>query len=1142
ITLVSGVGGSTDNFTNTTFVDSAASGIAEGVAPFTGFFRPQEPLSNLLGLDANGTWNLRVSDAFNGDDGTIDRWSLIIGAAEPNASVDGSGVYQFRNVPDGTYDLGFAADDVWSSVSPAGTVSVDISETGPMQIVDFGIARNDVAYVQTFRDNDGDGQIGMGDGLLDSPLLFVDGNGNGQFDAGQNFTDSPNLAITDNTTVDAVQTVSGASAPSAVGGVINATHTFTGDVTMTLTGPGGESSTLIQRRGGGGDDFVNVVFDDLAPTAIGSASAPFTGTFRPETPLSVFAGIDPNGDWTLSVQDSAGGDTGILESWELRLFSDAQIAIDPDGWTEWPIIPGTSEVGLAIDEAFEYTVPSTGFRSITPDGTPQLGLLYGARRKPPTIGGKVFVDRDGNASAHATEDGHSNAKIILDSNGNGIQDFAGAFVQDTDVFIDTFFATTSTLAVSGQTPVTADFFVDLEIDHAGAGDLKVDLIAPDGTRVTLVDNVGAAGENFSGTRFDDGAETAISEAAPPFTGSFRPEQPLSTFAGVDPNGTWTLEITSNSFRDNGWLRSWGLEMGVDEPSTLTDSEGDYGFFNLEDGEYNVVIELPTDWSATGASSYVRNVNSASPSFDDLDFGIAQNDHAYFMTFLDEDGDGELGITEQVMPLTNLFYDSNDNGVFDPTVSEDFMEGLDVDIVDNTTVTSEIVIPDSGQTVADLQVEVNLEHTWISDVQVDLVAPDGTTRVQLFNRHGGNGDDLVGTRFDDAASVSIASGAAPFTGTFQPFEPLTAFDGLSTAGAWTLEITDNADGDTGTLFDWSMTVVTSIGEITASTDEDGWFVSPLVNGVDSTVGVIPIPGMEFTVPPTGLMTVTGDGTPQTNLVFGIRQEAADATIAQRAIFYGGASGSELSDDGNAESAIDTSKTPLLPGQDSSFDNYTSYILGLNGLIVDIDELPEMTTESQLLEQIEFATWDGIDVAGFVAVGDSVTRTFELLPGQGQDGSTRLKITFGDNQIQNTWLRTTIPATPETGLESADVFYVGNVIGDTGAGNTATRIRVNAADTAFIRANQSLAPNSAAVDNPFDLNRDGRVNAADTAFVRANQDLAGSVAPISAPAASTFNGSGQTAGGKSSDLKLNDDRLKGIDGALAGTNDFLLGVKF
>ena len=47
-------------------------------APFTGSFRPYEPLSALVGEDANGTWELRVVDFYVVDSGSVTAWSIDV--------------------------------------------------------------------------------------------------------------------------------------------------------------------------------------------------------------------------------------------------------------------------------------------------------------------------------------------------------------------------------------------------------------------------------------------------------------------------------------------------------------------------------------------------------------------------------------------------------------------------------------------------------------------------------------------------------------------------------------------------------------------------------------------------------------------------------------------------------------------------------------------------------------------------------------------------------------------------------------------------------------------------------------------------------------------------------------------------------
>ncbi|TWU58699.1 Inner spore coat protein H [Rubripirellula tenax] len=225
----------------------------------------------------------------------------------------------------------------------------------------------------------------------------------------------------------------------------------------------------------------------------------------------------------------------------------------------------------------------------------------------------------------------------------------------------------------------------------------------------------------------------------------------------------------------------------------------------------------------------------------------------------------------------------------------------------------------------------------------------------------------------------------------------------------------------------------------------------------------------------------------------------ATIATRSVFYNGATGANLSSVGSADNAIASDKSALLPGESSTYANYTNYSRGLNGVIVDINDLPTTATESLVLGSLQFAQWNGISAAGFDVLPAAAIPSVTILAGSGVGGSTRVKITFPDNAVQNTWLRVKVAANTTTGLASDDVFYFGNVIGDFNIGNTATQLRVNATDTGAVRGNQSTAANSSAVTSIYDVNRDGRVNATDTGIVRSNQQTAGIVAPISVPAA-------------------------------------------
>lgn len=118
------------------------------------------------------------------------------------------------------------------------------------------------------------------------------------------------------------------------------------------------------------------------------------------------------------------------------------------------------------------------------------------------------------------------------------------------------------------------------------------------------------------------------------------------------------------------------------------------------------------------------------------------------------------------------------------------------------------------TIADLNVQVTVNHTWDSDLAIFLYG--ARERVLLFNRRGGNGDNIFAT-FDDEASTSIADGIAPFSGDFTPESSLSAFDGASTKGRWYLRVFDLAAGDTGNITNIKLFVTPDNGGGTESID-------------------------------------------------------------------------------------------------------------------------------------------------------------------------------------------------------------------------------------------------------------------------------------------------------------------------------------
>jgi len=150
------------------------------------------------------------------------------------------------------------------------------------------------------------------------------------------------LSLNDMQTAEDILTVGGglaAAAQSIVGVTVvidTLIHTAVSDLTLVLS-HGGVSDTLFTAYGAGGADFINTSLHDGGSVSIGTAAPSFTGFYRPYQPLNAFAGMDPAGDWTLSIYDGVAGNTGTLRSWGLRFTLDVAVSIDPDD----PIVPSS---------------------------------------------------------------------------------------------------------------------------------------------------------------------------------------------------------------------------------------------------------------------------------------------------------------------------------------------------------------------------------------------------------------------------------------------------------------------------------------------------------------------------------------------------------------------------------------------------------------------------------------------------------------------------------------------------------------------------------------------------------------------------------------------------------------------------------
>jgi len=119
-------------------------------------------------------------------------------------------------------------------------------------------------------------------------------------------------------------------------------------------------------------------------------------------------------------------------------------------------------------------------------------------------------------------------------------------------------------------------------------------------------------------------------------------------------------------------------------------------------------------------------------------------------------------------------------------------------------------------ITDINVTVNIAHTFISDITLILTSPAGD-EITLVTNTGGAGDNFTNTVFDSDATDPIASGTAPFTGSFIPAGDLSTLNGGYATGTWTLTALDAFSEDVGTIEDWTLEIC---GALLPDADADG----------------------------------------------------------------------------------------------------------------------------------------------------------------------------------------------------------------------------------------------------------------------------------------------------------------------------------
>ena len=333
VTLFANVDDSGDNFTNTTFSDSATTWISSGSAPFTGTFHPAGNLSNFANDLINGEWTLRIVDNAGGDVGSLVSWSLTFNDTNNDtaANADPLSLNQYANgrVPSASDEDYFkvtnasihAGDLVFAYVDTTDT-DAENADSDDSYLKVFGangttiLGQNDDSgpAVSTSSYNDLNKQIkSAGVDLNALGTLFTGGivvdlnDGNDSCDASKINLLGQSIKIDGGSGNDTIY-APGGNDVHLLGGagndtfVLNPTYAATG-TNNTIDGGAG-TNNIIEINEPTGNLTITVSFD-------GSHLVVTVGNVVSEYEVTNIQGITINGGYQLAVEDFGAGDCTV---------------------------------------------------------------------------------------------------------------------------------------------------------------------------------------------------------------------------------------------------------------------------------------------------------------------------------------------------------------------------------------------------------------------------------------------------------------------------------------------------------------------------------------------------------------------------------------------------------------------------------------------------------------------------------------------------------------------------------------------------------------------------------------------------------------------------------------------------------------
>lgn len=300
---------------------------------------------------------------------------------------------------------------------------------------------------------------------------------------------------------------------------------------------------------------------------------------------------------------------------------------------------------------------------------------------------------------------------------------------------------------------------------------------------------------------------------PPSASPVRYLPSLSTVVQNRLTSTW--ESVSSVARTLNFTLTGRDNVILDNGQTNTDAM--VVTVNPAVGPFAVSSQSSVDigWQNGSAQTIIWNVNNTNtlPGSANVDIRLSIDGGLTFPVILASNtpNDGSHTITVPgnitatncrilIQPTNNIFYALNKNpfaiGYTSTTTCESYSFGNSFSIPAGSSFSSKTInVPASNGTISDVNVSVNITHSRMSDVEIQIQSPQGTV-VKLFDKNCGFTNSTLDLQYDDSGVALDCSKTV--SQIVLPSGLLSTFNGENSQGNWVFQVRDAVSGSFGTI--------------------------------------------------------------------------------------------------------------------------------------------------------------------------------------------------------------------------------------------------------------------------------------------------------------------------------------------------------